>query len=147
MFLVNFRASNKKIVFCLLMFTVIVVLTVAIRLNSFDKQSEIVVECGTEAEVSEYLESFGLQLGECTTDSITVPYEFNEVYTNYNNIQQSQGFDLSEYKGKTVNRYTFAVLNHPDGQDVFVEVLIYNKTVIGADIYSTSVDGFISPLK
>lgn len=147
MFSINFRLSNKRFVLGLILFTATVVLAVAIRLNSFDKQSEIVVECGTEAEVCEYLESFGLQLGEFTADSITVPYEFNEVYTDYNNIQQSQGFDLSEYKGKTVNRYTFTVLNYPDVQDVFAEVLIYNKTVIGADIYSTAVDGFISPLK
>lgn len=147
MFSINFRLSNKKIVFGLIFFTVTVVLAVALRLNTFDEQLENIVECSNKTEVCEYLESFGLQLGECTADSIIVPCEFNEVYTNYNKIQLSQGFDLTEYKGKTVNRYTFAVLNHPDGDNIFAEVLIYDKIVIGADVYSIAADGFISPLK
>jgi hypothetical protein len=67
-----------------------------------DKSVVESVECSTEAEVQEYLNSFGLQLGECTVDDITIPYEFDDVYKGYNNIQKAQGFDLAEYKGKTL---------------------------------------------
>ena len=105
------------------------------------------VECSTETEVREYLNSFGLKLGDCAFDEVTVPYEFNDVYNNYNKIQQSQGFDLTELKGKAVHRYTFSVQNYSEGERVFAEVLIYDNKIVGADIYSTDSSGFMVPLK
>ena len=147
MFSVDFRLTNRKIVFGIILFIVTTVLVVILRFNFLGKNPQNTIVCSSNDEVREYLESFGLELGEGTSDSITVPYEFNEVYTNYNKIQLSQGFDLAEYKGKTISRFTFEVLNHPAGEDIFAEVLICNKTIIGADLYSVVVDGFISPLK
>ena len=77
-----------------------------------------------------------------------MPYEFGEVYTSYNSIQKEQGFDLSQLKGETLTRYTAQVNNYPNSDDdVFVEVLVYNKLIVGADIYSVSSNGFIVALK
>lgn len=147
MFSVNLKLSNKCIAIIFFVFIVASIFVISLRLNFLDKSIVEGVECSTETEVQEYLNSFGLQLGECTVDDITVPYEFNDVYKGYNNIQKSQGFDLAEYKGKTLQRYTFSVQNHPDGERVFAEVLIYKKIIVGADVYSTDSDGFIAPLK
>ncbi len=147
MFSVNLKLSNRKIAVILLTFILATVVVVSLRLESFNKQTVEGITCSTEADVKEYLDSFGLQTGDCTVDEITVPFEFNDVYHNYNEIQLSQGFDLSEYKGKVLNKYTFNVLNHPDGEHIFAEVLIFEGTVVGADVYSTELDGFISPLK
>lgn len=147
MFSVNLKLTNKRIVTLLAVFALAVTLLVAVRLQSFCKGKETAVQCNSEAEVKAYLESFGLRLGECTIDQITVPFEFSEVYESYNSVQLSQGFDLSEHKGKALKRYTFAVFDHPDGDDVFAEVLLLDKKIVGADIYSTAHDGFIAPLK
>lgn len=147
MFSVNLKLTNKRIVTLLAVFALAVTLLVAVRLQSFCKGKETAVQCNSEAEVKEYLESFGLMLGECTIDQITVPFEFGEVYESYNSVQLSQGFDLSEHKGKTLQRYTFAVSEHPDGDNLFAEVLLLDKQIVGADIYSTALDGFIAPLK
>lgn len=147
MFSVNLKLTNKRIVTLLAVFALVVTLLVAVRLQSFCAKEETAVQCNSEADVKAYLESFGLRLGECTVDQITVPFEFGEVYENYNSVQLSQGFDLSEHKGKTLQRYTFAVTEHPDGDDLFAEVLLLDKKIVGADIYSTALDGFIAPLK
>ncbi len=147
MFSINLKLSNKRIAVIFIVFVVAVISVVLLRLYFLNKPTENGIECSTEVDVNEYLASFGLQLGECTVDEIIVPYEFNDVYKNYNKIQQSQGFDLADYKGKKLFRYTFSVQNYPDSDSVFAEVLIYRKQIVGADIYSTDLDGFIVPLK
>lgn len=147
MFSVNFKLTNRRIAAILLAFSLAVAVMVALRLETFAERSAPSVQCSTEDDVRAYISSFGIMTGECTVDSITVPFEFGEVYGNYNKVQLSQGFDLSQYKGKVLERYTFSVLEHPDGDNVFTEVLLFNKTVVGADVYSTALDGFITPLK
>ncbi len=147
MFSVNLKLSNKRIAVVLLIFVATVVFAVALRLAYFEDVSNQSVECNSQTDIREYLQSFGLDVGDVTVDEITVPHEFSDVYSNYNEIQRSQGFDLSEHKGKTLKRYTFSVNNHPDGEHYFAEVLMLDNTVVGADIYSTELDGSISPLK
>ena len=36
-----------------------------------------------------------------------IPEEFDDVFLMYNDLQQSQGFDLENYKGKSVKRYSY----------------------------------------
>lgn len=106
------------------------------------------IVCSSESSVVDYITSFGLEIGEVKTDEVTIPDVFNDVYNNYNDIQKSQGFDLTMYKGEKVSRYTYRVLNyHIPDINVFAEVLLFDKKVIAADIYTTEVDGFIKPLK
>lgn len=147
MFFVNLKLSNKRVAFLLVAFFVFAAVVFAMRHGFASETTVKSVEADSTDEICEYLNSFGLKLGEMTVDEVIVPYEFNEVYINYNKTQKSQGFDLSDYKGKRLCRYTFSVLNHPSGQDVFAEVLVYEKVIVGADIYSIDVNGFISPLK
>lgn len=147
MFSVNLKITNKRLTAVLLIFVLSVTVLVALRLETFAKREEPSIKCSTEDDVRMYVASFGIETGECTVDEVTVPSEFGEVYSNYNKVQLSQGFDLVEFKGKSLKRYTFEVLNHPDGDSVFAEVLLFNKTVVGADVYSTALDGFIVPLK
>lgn len=147
MFSVNLKLTNKRLTAILLIFSLSVTVLVALRLETFAKREAPSVQCSTEDDVRKYVASFGIETGEYTVDSVTVPYEFGEVYSSYNKVQLSQGFDLSGFKGKTLKRYTFEVLEHPEGDNVFAEVLLFDKTVVGADVYSTALDGFIIPLK
>ena len=62
----------------------------------------------------------------------------------YNDLQKSQGFDLEEYAGKTVERYTFRLNNYPEVKsEVFANVLVFNGKIIGGDICTAALDGFM----
>ena len=76
---------------------------------------------------------------------VTVPKEFDDVYENYNQLQKQQDFDLTKYKGKRIKRYTYEVTNYPDADagTVVANVLIYKDKVIGGDICSTQLGGFM----
>ncbi len=94
----------------------------------------------------EFLRQFGWEVSEKELESIevTVPKEFDRVMTEYNEIQRRQGLDLSAYKGKTVSRYTYEVKNY-EGYDgkVYANVIVYKNKVIGGDICTADVKGFI----
>ncbi len=95
---------------------------------------------------AEFLAQFGwvVDAGSVESDTVTIPAEFDKIFAGYNEMQKAQGLDLSKYKKKSVTRYTFAVTNY-DGYDgrVLANVLVYRNRVIGGDICSADVEGFI----
>lgn len=67
--------------------------------------------------------------------------------TIYNDLQKSQGFDLEKHKGKTVKRFSFKIENYPDvAEDVFADILFSDGEIIGGDICTRSLDGFMEGL-
>lgn len=75
---------------------------------------------------------------------VTIPKEFDKIFAAYNEIQRKQGLDLSSFKKKSVMRYTYVVTNYPDYEgEVYVNVLVYRNTVIGGDVCSADVNGFV----
>ncbi len=148
MFLIGFRLSKKNTLILAVILIVVFLLSLYLGYIQEYKPTENLYVCNNTDGVATYLKSFDIDFGEFQIDEITVPYEFGEVYSSYNSIQKEQGFDLSEYKGKTLMRYTAKVRNFPDSNDdVYVEVLVFNKMIVGADIYSVSSNGFIIALK
>lgn len=104
----------------------------------------------TEEDRREFLESLGIKVkaGEpVETVAFVMPENFDRVMLGYNEIQKSQGFDLSKYAKKRVTRYTYELENY-DGYDgtVYVNILVYRSRIIGADISSADPEGFIEPL-
>lgn len=101
-------------------------------------------------EMVSYLESFGWKVSQEPSEivEVSIPEEFNDVYENYNDLQKTQGFDLSEFKGEHVKRYTFDVLNYPDQPEyVRANLLIYKDKVIAGDVSSVKSDGFMQGLQ
>lgn len=78
--------------------------------------------------------------------SVTIPYEFNEKYRQYNRIQKEQGFDLSVYKGKKAVLVTCPVTNYCEDKSVYAELILADSEIIGAALVSDCSDGFIKPL-
>ena len=74
---------------------------------------------------------------------VTIPAEFDAVYSRYNELQTGEGLDLAKYKGKTVKRYTYIVTNYEYNGTVYANILVYKDQVIGGDICSANVDGFV----
>ena len=147
MFAINLKLSNRRLVIVLFAVILISVVLVATRAKSLLYDNDNSTFCNDQAEILEYINSFGLVIGDVTSSSIKVPEVFSDVYNNYNELQKQQGFDLTDYKGKVLTRYVGEVKNYNDSDNVFVEVLTFDGIVVGADIFSTSVDGFIEPLK
>ena len=81
---------------------------------------------------------------EVNYTGFTIPDEFDRIYTGYNNIQKEQGLDLSKYRKKELTRYTFEVTNY-NGYDgkVYANVLVYRNKVVGGDICSADITGFV----
>lgn len=97
-------------------------------------------------EVEQFLEQFGWQVGAQPheTAEVVIPVEFDKIFSAYNEIQKEQGLNLSGYKRKNVKRYTYLVENYPGYEGkVYANVLVYRNKVIGGDICSADVDGFI----
>ncbi len=76
---------------------------------------------------------------------ITVPEEFDDVYENYNEVQLEAGFDLRPYCGRRLTMCTYEIYDHPFGK-VFAHVLLSGGRVVGGDISSTAIDGFMQGL-
>ena len=97
-------------------------------------------------DAASFLSQFGwlVDAGSAETREVTIPAQFDKVFAGYNEMQKSQGLDLSKYKKKDVTRYTFTVTNYKDYEGaVYANVLTYRGRVIGGDICSADVNGFI----
>lgn len=110
-----------------------------------------VSEVATNQQRLSFLQSFGWEVSETPheTQEVRIPETFNEVFSRYNQLQQSQGYDLEPFAGKAVKRYVYRILNHPNGADYFATLLIHKDEVIGGDITGTgqggSMHGFAMP--
>ncbi|MGI5967365.1 MULTISPECIES: DUF4830 domain-containing protein [Anaerotruncus] len=111
--------------------------------------SEIKVEKAagkTNEQRITFLESFGWQVEPEEEEilEVKIPKELDEVYEKYNEIQKSQGCDLTKYGGKRCKRYTYIVLNYPDQpENVRANIVTYNGKIIGGDVCSVELDGFM----
>ena len=105
----------------------------------------------TADDAAAFLGQFGwlVDAGSAETKEVTIPAEFDKVFAGYNELQKSQGLDLSKYKKKVVTRHTFTVTNYAERVSdapvgtVYANVLVYRGRVIGGDICSADVKGFI----
>ena len=96
-----------------------------------------------------YLESYGWTVSPeaVSVEELLIPEEFDETYDQYLALQAQQGFDLTQYKGKRVKRYTYQVTNYPSGESgVEAGLLIYKNTVVAGEVLSTKLGGFIQGL-
>lgn len=103
----------------------------------------------TDEDRQSFLKDLGWEVKSEPLESvkITIPSEFDAVFTEYNNLQKMQGLDLSKYKRKSVIRYTYEVKNY-DGYEgkVYANLLIYKNRIVGGDICSADVNGFVTTL-
>ncbi len=96
-----------------------------------------------------FLRQFGweVEAEPVEEEKVTVPAEFDKVYQSYNELQNKQGFDLTKYRKKEVTRYTYRITNYPDYDGVvYANFLVYRNRVIGGDVCSEDVNGFLHGL-
>lgn len=93
-----------------------------------------------------FLTDLGWEVSTSPTESsqVRIPQEQTEIFSRYNALQKSQGYDLSQYAGKSVMRYVYKVNNFPGATEpVYATLLVYKNEVIGGDITNTAAKGAI----
>ena len=115
--------------------------------DTFSASSKIkAYSAGTNTERINFLKEFGWETGEEPVEitEVIIPTEFNDTYENYNNIQKAQDLDLSKYKGKRVKCYTYEITNYPEKDtEIHANMLVFNGMIIGGDVSSTELGGFM----
>lgn len=156
MFIFTTKLNRKKLILIVLAVALIlcaIILMSPTRLLSTGGQSDKAMaeqamskKAGSDEDRVAFLKSFGWKLEEEPIEmcEVAIPKEFDEVYNAYNKIQKDQGFDLKKFKGKTAMMYTYRILNHPSAEEeVRANVLVYKEKVIGGDVCSLNIDGFM----
>ena len=143
--------KSKRIIIAALVILAIIVLTVCVRganktdETAADPGAQAVRTVKTEEERIAYLSGFGWKVEEkpVQTQEVRVPTEPNDVFLRYNELQKSQGFDLSEYAGKSIRRYVYQITNYPDAgnETWYATLLVYKDEVIGGDVSSAAQNG------
>ena len=103
---------------------------------------------GNEGRV-QFLQNLEWKVNASPVESgqVRVPGEENQVFSRYNDLQKSAGYDLSRYAGKTVMRYVYRITNYPGATEpVYATLLVYKDQVIGGDITDTAAGGMMQAL-
>lgn len=147
-----FSVKSKQIKAALLIafvvVTVICLFVLARDSRETAKNDEINLKASSHSERMSFLSQYGWEVDEEPAEvcEIIIPAEFDDVYSAYNEIQKTDGFDLSSYAGMRVKRWTYAVKNYPGYENkncIRANVLVYNGIVIGGDVCSVELDGFM----
>ncbi len=128
------------------------VTAVVLALVSFGYGKKSAVELDSEAKRQAFLAQMGWQVNDAFDEqkTVTIPEEWNEVYINYNKLQKQQGFDLTKYKGREADIYTYTVKNYPGHENepgIVCHLMVYGGQLIGGDVCSTALDGFMQGLR
>ncbi len=148
MYVISVKFNMKKFLSAVAVICVAVaIFCVAFPQRSSDVLSSKVDKSGkTTQEHIDFLNAYGYNITEkpVQIQEIIIPQEFSSDYEKYNECQKLSGFDLSRFKGYRVKKYTYKVLNYTDSSDeVVANIFIYNDKIIGGDISSTTLGGFV----
>lgn len=98
----------------------------------------------------QFLQNFGWEVTSSPLESgqVKIPEAGSQAFDRYNNLQKSQGYDLSQYAGKKVMRYVYQVNNYPGATEpVYATMLVYKNEVIGGDVTNTTGRGKMQGFK
>ena len=150
MFVVTMKLNKQLFFVCCAMILALLGITIsAVVSKPVAVSAAAMIVKNNEDRVS-FLSSFGW-----TVDSepyevveVVIPSEFDEVYKNYNELQEEQGYDLRDYCGKRLKRWTYQITNSPGRTDdtIFANIYIYEDQVVAGDVTCTSLMGFMHGL-
>ena len=153
MFIYSIKATTLKFFASLLL--VVTVLAVLLALGTAD--TVYAAADGKEINYSgiktnedrvAFIESFGIKVKPTplTEETFTMPQDFDRVILGYNQIQKTQGLDLTKYSRKRVTHFAYEVTNYDSEGAVTVNLLVCRGRIIAADISSVADGGFVSSL-
>lgn len=154
MFVVSLSSKKfKKVLLPLLCFVFVISAVVLFRCFSVTENEPSQVKSvgkniTDSSKILTFISAFGWEVEEEPDEvrEVIIPAEFDDVYNNYNAIQLKQGYDLQKYAGERVKRWTYTIKNYPEYVDqecIKINVLVYKGEVIGGDVCSVRLDGFM----
>ena len=97
-----------------------------------------------------FLKDFGWDVANSPVESsqVRIPDQASEVFDRYNQLQKSQGYDLSKLAGKNAMRYVYKVNNYPGATEpVYATILVYKNQIVGGDVTDTAAKGKVQGFK
>lgn len=155
MMICTLKFDKKKAVFWVIMAALVIVAIILLvgtqerSAAAGRRQSAATGSMRTEKARVAYLTENGweVETPAISEEKIVIPRSFSTVFENYNTLQKQQGFDLSQYCGMEVTLYTYRVLNSGISDNVLAVLYVHNGSVIGGDVHSTALDGYICGIK
>lgn len=97
-----------------------------------------------------YLKAYGWEINPDSEESRTVllPRDFEGALADYGEMQTEQGYDFVSYAGLECRQYTYIVTNYDScTSTVYATLYIKSSRVIGGDIHSAAIDGFMHGIR
>lgn len=143
-----FLTKNKIV---MLVAIILLVTTLLVYLIDYARCVKLVcANIYTDNDVQKFLRRFKIKVESQPQEvtQITIPNQFNQVYENYETLQNKMGYSLIDYKGKVLTRYTYKVTNHQKSgqEEILAHVFVSGTEVVAADVCSVKLDGFMIPL-
>lgn len=160
MLTVSFRMKGKKLLSILMAIVIVVAAGFGVKSFFFGEEhteevaatqkQQLKIQKANVAKTNddrlEFIGSFGWEVESepMEVKEIVIPKTFDDVYSQYNDMQKDCGYDLEKLGGKRCKRYAYKVTNYPgDEGDVIANLIVYKDKVVGGDISSAKLDGFI----
>ncbi|MBP8640216.1 MAG: DUF4830 domain-containing protein [Oscillospiraceae bacterium] len=142
---------NKKIALLVVIAVAVVLCAIIFSIGSGDGSAKPAAasKVKTNEDRVMFLQALGWEVDEApiSEKTVVIPKEFSKIYETYNQLQLDQGYDLSEYSGLEATIYTYTVTNYSGYTgNVVADLYVMNYEVIGGDIHSLAIDGFMHGL-
>ena len=149
MMVMTAKVNLKKVLLALAAVAALILALIALLGSGKSTQTSAPAVSSNDARVS-FLKGFGWEITTSPVESsqVKIPTEVSPVFERYNNLQKSQGYDLSKFAGKKVMRYVYKVSNYPGATEpVYATLLIYKNQIIGGDVTDSAPNGQIRGFK
>ena len=127
-----------------------VIIAIIMLLGGSDTQTTSAPAASNNDARVKFLKDFGWDVANSPAESsqVRIPDQTNEIFDRYNQLQKSQGYDLSKLAGKNAMRYVYKVNNYPGATaPVYATVLVYKNQIVGGDVTDTSPKGKVQGFK
>ena len=137
--------SKRNFIICAICIIAVIVIAVFVSQGSGVKGNYDSIDNQVE-----YARSFGWDVSEkpVKVQKFNIADSLDDDLERYNQIQLSQGFDLHEFTGCQVVRYSYSVNNYPHcPSGILLNLMVCDGYIVAADIQSVEGDGFIHSVK
>ena len=145
MMIMTAKVNLKKIALILGAIAAVIVGLILLLGGRGEAQTTSAAVSNNDARVK-FLTDLGWEVTTSPAESsqVRIPENATEVFDRYNQLQKSQGYDLTQYAGKSVMRYVYKINNYPGAAEpVYATLLVYKNQVIGGDVTNSAPDGKI----
>ncbi|MBQ8766067.1 MAG: DUF4830 domain-containing protein [Clostridia bacterium] len=150
MFVYSVKTKHIRVIFlaAFVLFTAVSLMILSNESQETSSNNDMILSAETHEERMKFISQFGWQVEEepYSVKEVIIPEEADDVYNAYNELQRLQGFDLNEYAGVRAKCWTYVIKNYEGYENqecIHANILVYDGAVIGGDICSVELDGFM----